>query len=356
MSQNSHDHSDTPGNSLSDLAAAEWKKRLQADPHDIDPELLAAYIEGGLSDQTREKVEEQISESPTALQAAAFLRRALNSTDDEDSERGRNAASTAQIRPPSTVRSRRMRSLIGFTGMAAGLFVTVILFWQAGRIGDLENQNRLMTESGDIQVQQVAMMHKELLANSNRSIGGMPIYAAGSMTPRLISLALLDSNVRARGGAAPSNDEQSLRRSQLQQAESALNNWTPRNEDAELQQKLVESVVMHLYGGEPELAKQRLADTRHQLDSNSPAALNLRTLILLYEAHEGDESKFIEARETLEELTGKWPNYPQGWFNLALLLERRLGRDASGEYWQRYLETESNGELNDVVKRRLSQD
>ena len=204
-----------PANSIARALAQNWNEQVNNDLDDIDLELLAAYAEGRLSENEQNVVEELVANSPAALETLLFFHRALNieqgtPTNKELSVGNHDAAdvekfpagTTQPATPAENARSGRgSNRRPNAVTVAALMLAAGASFWayrtsRDARQVDINNQSLLAQL--DSQTFDLALARKEQVYAA--AGGSFRSFPAGTISPRLVQLAMLDRGPVARGG------------------------------------------------------------------------------------------------------------------------------------------------------------
>lgn len=353
-----------------DFLLSEWEQQILDDDEDFDLQLIAAYADGNVSDAERREVEKILARSPAALDLVVTLRQQLTAksqgeTDNETESGERPVESTSPastpLSAPGSTPGRANRRVPGIVA-AAGLIVAVGLFgWalnESRRANQLGQQVASLDQRLIAQAQALTLSHREqlLLTDSTTS----PFFFAGRASRRLLEEALADDGSRGRGNEIP--EVQAVRRNALASVRRSLSEWQKLNQREERPEFLISQASLEIVAGALDAADSTIARLSLAVGDNAPIVRNLRAgrLLALAETQtlrEGNQTRDA-ARSELEQLTKDHPKFADGWLNLALLLQRTVGKNdpATRAAWVGYLNADEVPEqFRDTVKKHLKE-
>lgn len=356
-----------PANSIARALAQNWAEQVTNDQDDIDLELLAAYAEGRLSENEQNVVEELVANSPAALETLLFFHRALNveqgTPTNKEFSIGNHEATNIEKFPAGTARpatlaentrpSRSSNRRSNVMTVAALMLAAGASFWAYRTSRDVQrvdSNNQSLVAQLDAQTFDLALARKEQVYAA--AGGSFRSFPAGTISPRLVQLAMLDRGPVARG-SVPSEGEQELQQSTVTAAESAIRQVSPsRSGSNNRWQTGIERAAIEMAGGNLEKALTLIDDAEQEYGSESPEVLNLRALYLLAQADNGEDT-VEQAADQFRKLTELHPTFALGWFNYALLVSRIQGQEVSLPLWDSYLKVESSTDLRNAVQLQL---
>lgn len=361
-----HKPDEASANSIARALARNWDVQVSNDQEDFDLELLAAYAEGRLSESEHNVVEELVAKSPAALEALLFFHRALNveqgiPMNNEVSTGSIDAASiegfsAGPVQPAATTEStltrRRSMPRSNVLTAAALMLAAGASFWayRTGRDAQrVDSNNQSLLAQLDAQTFDLALARKEQVYAATG--GSFRSFPAGTMSPRLIQLAMLDRGPVARG-SVPGEGELELQQSTVIDAASAIREVSPTRVGSRRWSSSIERAAIEIAGGNLEIASSLIDDVEQEYGPESPEVMNLRALHLLAKADDGEDTVELAAGQ-FKELTERHPTFALGWFNYALLVSRIQGQEVSLPLWDSYLKAETSTDLRKAVQLQL---
>lgn len=330
----------------------EWERQVFDDDGNFDLQLIAAYADGNVTDAERREVERVLARSPAALDLLVTLRQqsvgpdrkaADESTVAEKVEGSSRPAKDSVSTELRAARSSRRR-LSGYA-VASLIIAAVATGWAVNvshRANKLSQEVAALDQRLQIQGQTLTLSQREqlLLTSSTDS----PHFFAGPASLRLLEAALNDDGSQGRGHDTP--EVRGMRQDALASARRSLSEWQKLNQSEDRPQLLVSQASLEIVAGALDAARTTISRLARVTGDDAPMVRNLRAgrLLALAETQslsEGNRTR-KNARAELEKLTKDHPRFADGWLNLALLLQRTVGKHdpAARSAWEGYLKAE----------------
>lgn len=341
-----------------------WDILVADDDTELDPEELAAFVEGRLPPGQHEETRRLVARSPRAMEVVDSLHSLLGS----DAASGTRPA-PAQPRGPASRkhaaddwRSLALAASILVAALAG--FAAVYFHRQAGSLGRRIALAELVS-------------YKERLCERNRT----PPWMLGQTSPALLELALerpdwpadapvppapvMDPGDDTRGAGPAESDPLVLRDGEsgeppepapdqpaLDQVLRTTRAWLDRP------QADVESVSLLLAAGHLDQALREAEAAGDRAGEPTPELLNLQAAAWFQSASsrssaEASEADYDRAESLLRQAIRAAPTDASSWFNLALLRRARGQASREREAWDQYLQCEQRPEYAARVRALL---